>query len=69
MKKIPLLLFLACLFISCENKKEIELQKREQALNVREEKIAEKEADYQSLLLFRDSIYALKDTIKDNTHQ
>lgn len=66
MKKIPLLLFLVCLFISCENKKEIELQKREQALNLREEKIVEKEADYQSLLLFRDSIYALKDSIKNN---
>ncbi|MFQ6602995.1 hypothetical protein [Flavobacterium sp. C3NV] len=67
MKKIPLLLILTCLFISCENKKELELQKREQALNVREEKIAEKESDYQSLLLFRDSIYALKDTVKDIT--
>lgn len=66
MKKIPLLLFLVCLFISCENKKEIELQKREQALNLREEKIVEKEADYQSLLMFRDSIYALKDSIKNN---
>lgn len=67
MKKIPLLLFLTFLFISCENKKELELQKREQTLNVREEKIAEKESDYQSLLLFRDSIYALKNTVKDST--
>lgn len=65
MKKIPLILFFTCLLISCENKKELELQEREQALNLREEKIAEKEADYQSLLTFRDSIYALKDTVKE----
>lgn len=65
MKKIPLILFFTYLFISCENKKELELQEREQALNLREEKIAEKEADYQSLLTFRDSIYALKDTVKE----
>jgi hypothetical protein len=67
MKKIPLLLILTCLFISCENKKELELQRREQALHVREEKIAEKESDYQSLLMFRDSIYALKNTVQDST--
>lgn len=65
MKKILLTVFLTCLFISCENKKELELQKREQALNLREEKIVEKESEYQSLLLFRDSIYALKDTVKN----
>lgn len=65
MKKIPLILFFTCLFISCENKKELELREREQALNLREEKIAKKEADYQSLLTFRDSIYALKDTVKE----
>lgn len=65
MKKILLIVFLTCLFISCENKKELELQKREQALNLREEKIVEKESEYQSLLLFRDSIYALKDTVKN----
>jgi len=66
MKKMPLLLFLACLLISCENKKELELQKREKALNLREEKIAGKESDYQLLLSFRDSIYALKDSVTSN---
>jgi hypothetical protein len=65
MKKFLLLLFLTCLFISCQNKKELELQKREEALNLREEKIAEIESDYQSLLLLRDSVYALKDTVNN----
>jgi hypothetical protein len=64
MKK-NLLLFLACIFISCENKKELELQNREKALVLREEQLAQKEADYKSLLLFRDSIMTLKDTVKD----
>ena len=64
MKK-NLLLFLACVFISCENKKELELQNREKALVLREEQLAQKEADYKSLLLFRDSIMSLKDTVED----
>jgi hypothetical protein len=67
MKKILLLLFLTCLFISCKNKKELELQEFEKALNLREQKITEKESDYKALLSFRDSIYALKDTVKDIT--
>lgn len=65
MKKKLLLLFLTCLFISCENKKELELQNREKALVLREGQLAKKEADYKSLQLFRDSIIALKDTVKD----
>jgi len=65
MKKNLLLLFLTCLFISCENKKELELQNREKALILREEQLADKEADYQSLLLFRDSITSLKDSVND----
>lgn len=65
MKKNLLLLFLACVFISCENKKELELQNREKALVLREEQLAQKEADYKSLLLFRDSIMSLKDTVED----
>jgi len=65
MKKNLLILFLACLFISCENKKELELQNREKALVLREEQLAQKEADYKSLLLFRDSITASKDTVID----
>jgi hypothetical protein len=63
MKKNLLLLFFTYLFISCENKKEIELQNKEKALILREQQLAEKEADYQSLLIFRDSITALKDTL------
>ncbi|GGF28958.1 hypothetical protein [Flavobacterium limi] len=62
MKKNLLLLFFTCLFISCENKKELELQNREKALILREEQIADKEAEYKSLLLFRDSVIALKDS-------
>lgn len=65
MKKKLLLLFLTCLFISCENKKELELQNREKALVLREEQLAQKEADYKSLLSFRDSIMSLKDTVED----
>lgn len=67
MKKIPLLLFLTCLFISCENKKELELQNREKALNLREQKITELESEYKSLLFFRDSIQTLKDTLKSDS--
>ena len=65
MKKLPLLLILACIFISCESKKELELQKREKALDLREQQLAEKEADYKSLLLMRDSIVAVKDSIEN----
>ncbi|MCI9845454.1 hypothetical protein [Flavobacterium pectinovorum] len=64
MKKNLLLLFIPSLFISCENKKELELQNREKALMVREEQLADKETEYQSLVLFRDSIIALKDNVK-----
>ena len=63
MKKNLLLLFCTCVFISCENKKELELQNREKALILREEQLADKEADYKSLLIFRDSVIALKDTV------
>lgn len=66
MKKLTLLLILACIFISCESKKELELQKREKALDLREQQLAEKEADYKSLLLMRDSIVAVKDSIEND---
>ena len=65
MKKNLLLLFFTCLFISCENKKELELQNREKALILKEEQLADKEADYQSLVIFRDSVIALKDTVNN----
>lgn len=65
MKKILLLFILVCAVISCENKKENELQEREKVLILKEEQFAEKEADYKSLLLMRDSLLALKDTVKD----
>ena len=67
MKKNLLLVFLICLFISCENKKELELQNKEKALILREEKLADKETEYQSLLLFRDSISALHDSVKNTS--
>lgn len=65
MKKISLLLILTGIFISCENKKELELQNREKAITLKEEQFAEKEADYQSLLLMRDSILSLKHSVED----
>ncbi|KQB42653.1 hypothetical protein [Flavobacterium aquidurense] len=65
MKKISLLLILTGIFISCENKKELELQNREKAIILKEEQFAEKEADYQSLLLMRDSILSQKHSEED----
>ncbi|OMQ13019.1 hypothetical protein [[Flexibacter] sp. ATCC 35103] len=65
MKKISLLLILTGIFISCENKKELELQNREKAITLKEEQFAEKEADYQYLLLMRDSILSLKHSEED----
>ena len=64
MKKLILLFIIICAISSCENKKEHDLQEREKVLNLKEEEFAIKEADYKSLLLMRDSILALKDTIK-----
>lgn len=67
MKQLPLLLIFACIFISCESRKEQELLKREKALILKEEEFEKKEADYKTLLSMRDSIFALKDSInKDN---
>lgn len=63
MKQLPLLLILACIFISCESRKEKELLKREKAIILKEEEFEKKEADYNALLSMRDSIFALKDTI------
>ena len=40
------------------------MQEREKAIILKEEQFAEKEADYKSLLLMRDSILALKNTVK-----
>lgn len=64
MKKLLLLFILICSISSCENKKEHELQEREKAIILKEEQFAEKEADYKLLLLMRDSILALKNTVK-----
>lgn len=62
MKKLPLLLLLTCVLISCESKKKLELENREKALILREEEFEKKEADYKALLLMRDSLSNLKDT-------
>lgn len=68
MKKLFLSLISVCVLISCENKKELDLQKRENALILKEEQFAEKEADYKSLLLMRDSLMAAKkNTINNDT--
>jgi hypothetical protein len=67
-KRISLLLFCLVLF-SCDNKKEQDLLAREQALQQREEQFSKKEADYQSLVKMRDSLFAVtvKDTLPEFT--
>ncbi|OXA69782.1 hypothetical protein B0A67_18910 [Flavobacterium aquidurense] len=67
MKKLAILLLLICVFISCESKKELELQNREKAVIIKEEEFKKKEADYKTLLLMRDSLAALKNTINENS--
>ncbi|KFF05693.1 hypothetical protein [Flavobacterium reichenbachii] len=67
MRKLSLLLILAAVFISCENKKEQELQEREKALDLREKEFTEKEADYKSLLLLRDSLQTIAEDTVGNT--
>jgi len=67
MKKLPILLVLICVCISCDGKKKLELENREKAIILREEEFEKKEADYKALLLMRDSISALKDTISNTT--
>lgn len=59
-----LLLFAAALLVaSCSDPKRVqELDKREQNLLQREKEFASKAADYQSLLLMRDSLFSRKDT-------
>lgn len=67
MKNPILLLFFFLILLNCENKnKENELTAREKQLLDKEKSFAQKEADYQSLLKMRDSIFALKhaDSIK-----
>lgn len=64
----PILIVLAFLLFSCNNKKEQELSKRENDLLQREQQFADKEAEYESLLKMRDSLSALvqtKDTITE----
>jgi hypothetical protein len=54
---------IVCLFWGCQDKeKEHELALREQKIFDREQKFAIKEADYQSLLVMRDSLFSKRDT-------
>lgn len=70
MKNLLLLVLFISLFASCQNKKEQELEQREKALDLREKQLKESEADYQSLLLLRDSILAANtDTISKGAEQ
>ncbi|MFC3158464.1 hypothetical protein ACFOEQ_07965 [Chryseobacterium arachidis] len=67
MKNPILLSFLLLLLINCDNKdKANDLALREQQLLDKEKSFAQKEAEYQSLLKMRDSIFAQKhsDSIK-----
>jgi len=66
MRQLSVFLIFACMFISCESKKEVELQNREKAVTLREEEFEKKEADYKALVLMRDSLSAIKDTVKNN---
>ncbi|OBW40616.1 hypothetical protein AB670_03081 [Chryseobacterium sp. MOF25P] len=62
MKNSILLIFLSLLFVSCNYKdKENALNLREKQLLDKEKSFAQKEADYQSLLKMRDSIFSKKD--------
>lgn len=61
-----LVLTLIPLLISCTNKKEQELAERENALLEREQKFADKEAEYELLLKMKDSLQLavqIKDTV------
>jgi len=66
MRRLSVFLIFACMFISCESKKVVELQNREKAVTLREEEFEKKEADYKALVLMRDSLSAIKDTVKNN---
>jgi hypothetical protein len=68
MKKLALLFTLLLGLNSCDNKKEQQLKEREDAIMLREEHFAAKEAEYNSLLAMRDSLMAAKhkDTIAEN---
>lgn len=61
-----LVLILIFLLISCDNKKEQELRERENTLLEREQKFADKEAEYELLLKMKDSLQLAvqtKDTV------
>lgn len=61
--KYLLVTLILCLFWGCQDKeKEHELALREQKILDREQKFATKEADYQSLLVMRDSLFSKRDT-------
>lgn len=62
-RKLFLLFFVSIIF-SCSNKKEQELILRENALLEREKQFQDKEAEYDKLLKFKDSLLSVS-TIKD----
>lgn len=64
-KYLPIFILLFIIFQSCNNNtKNQELKERENKLLEKEKLFAQKEAEYQSLLKMRDSIFAEKDSVK-----
>lgn len=62
-KNATLIILLIIVCSACQNhKREEQLTNWEQALKKREQQLTLKEADYQSLLCMRDSLFASKDT-------
>lgn len=62
--KLPILFSILFLMMGCNQKeREMQLEKREKDLQSKEKIFAEKEADYQTLLKMRDSLFSKKDSI------
>jgi hypothetical protein len=67
MKKLLLLILLLNFMVSCESKKEQELNEREKKIILREKQISLKEAEYNSLIRLRDSVFAVRDSVKNDS--
>lgn len=67
MKKSLLLFLLIGSMVSCESKKEQELNEREKKIILREQQLSLKETEYNSLIRLRDSVFAVRDTAKNSS--
>lgn len=65
MKNITLILILALLIVSCDNKKEAQLNTREHELNLREQQLKAIEEEYEALRKMRDSLILAKGLAAD----